>query len=212
LEALAAPTAIPLSLCTPTTVAVQRGCFFAVLCFSALRLLRKLQCIDHSPAVVLALCPVFLLSLFFFSTMKFANAIKLFSDGHAGQQLITNSSLPVESFPDGTTWNQLPKLDATKVDRLHGYSFLTPAAGTSGPLKILSLNNDTKAEFVEFNVGAIRFLPNHRIWQSDDIVYALQQRAPSGASLLLVARRILREDASYSEPLIIVAGPTATPL
>jgi hypothetical protein len=139
--------------------------------------------------------------------MKFTEAVKLFSDGHVGQRLISSCTLPAESFPDESTWNQLPQLEEDEAARLLGYSYVAPIQGTSGPLKALT-GQDKRNAFVDLNSGAIRFTPDTRIWRADDIS-ALPQRTVFGASLLVV--RILRDDASWSEPLIVLAGPMATP-
>jgi hypothetical protein len=139
--------------------------------------------------------------------MKFTEAVKLFSDGHVGHSLISTCSLPAESFPDESTWNQLPQLEEDEASRLLDYAYVAPIQGSSGPLKNLT-GADKRNSFLELNAGAIRFTPDTRIWHADDLS-ALPQRTVFGASLLVI--RILRDDASLSEPLIVLAGPMATP-
>jgi hypothetical protein len=67
----------------------------------------------------------------------------------------------------------------------------------------------TLTDFLSLNANAIRHSPEHRLWSSDD-VYASHQRSSFGASLMVL--RICKPDGTFTDPLIVVAGPMATPL
>jgi hypothetical protein len=139
--------------------------------------------------------------------MKFANAIKLLTDGHVGNDLIATCSLPADLFPDGT-WNSALTLSDDDRERLASFSFGCPLPGTSsGPLQPLTATTK-RTRFIQDNAGAVRFTPDTRLWHSDDI-YASQQRSTSGSSIMVV--RILRDDGTYSDPLLLITGPMATP-
>jgi hypothetical protein len=140
--------------------------------------------------------------------MKFTNAIKLLSNGHVGNDLIaTCSLLPADLFPDGT-WNSALTLSDDDRERLASFSLGCPLPGTSlGPLQPLTATTK-RTRFIQDNAGAVRFTPDTRLWHSDDI-YASQQRSTSGSSIMVV--RILRDDGTYSEPLLLITGPMATP-
>ena len=151
--------------------------------------------------------PCFFL-LFLFPTMKFPNAHQLFSDGHAGQSLVTSLALPADLFPDELSWNRGPAQPKEALERLPVGFFATLVPGTStGPLSSLS-SSVKRTKFTSINAGSIRFSPTTRLWVADDVL-AAQQRIEFGASLMVV--RILRNDGTYSDPVLLVSGPSATP-
>jgi hypothetical protein len=61
-------------------------------------------------------------------------------------------------------------------------------------------------KFLSINARAIRHSPEHRILSADD-VYAAHQRSSCGASLLVL--RLCKPDGTFTDPLIVVAGPMA---
>jgi hypothetical protein len=90
---------------------------------------------------------------------------------------------------------------------LRNSTFSTPVANASY-LKRKSLDK-TLTDFLSLNAHAIRHSPEHRLWSSDD-VYASHQCSSFGASLMVL--RICKPDGTFTDPLIVVAGPMATPL
>jgi hypothetical protein len=86
-------------------------------------------------------------------------------------------------------------------------TFSAPVANASF-LKSKSLDK-TLTDFFSLNANAIRHSPEHRLWSSDD-VYASHQGSSFSASLMVL--RTCKPDGTFTDPLIVVAGPMATPL
>jgi hypothetical protein len=133
--------------------------------------------------------------------MKFdaAAALKLFTDGHVGASLL--NSLPAEAFPDdGSTWNHFAAMTDEHRIALRNNTFSSPAANTTLLKRTPSPKQLTK--FLSINTHS----PEHRIWSAND-VYAAHQRSSFGASLMVL--RFCKPDGTFTDPLIVVAGPMA---
>jgi hypothetical protein len=138
-----------------------------------------------------------------------SEVLKLFTDGAVGDSLLSQHSLPEEVFPADKTWNHFASLSDDERKELRGISpFWPPPESTARPQKSVA-NDQHLATFVELNATAVRFSADHRLWTREDI-FASHQRLTFGSSLMVV-QLYLEASGTFTEPLLIVAGPMATP-
>ena len=93
---------------------------------------------------------------------------------------------------------------------LRASSFAVPPVKANGTLLAEQTCKTMKTLMLNLNANSVRFTPDHRVWTGDDI-FAAQQRLPFGCSFM-----VLRLDESgsgtFSKPLLVIAGPMATPM
>jgi hypothetical protein len=142
--------------------------------------------------------------------MKFtADALRYFTDGSVGASLLSQHSLPEEVFPASKSWNHFVSLSEAERTELRGISpFWPPPESVAKPQKSVASDHHLST-FLSLNAMAVRFSPNHRLWTSEDI-YASHQRTTFGSALMVI-QLYLEPSGTFTEPLLVVTGPMATP-
>jgi hypothetical protein len=139
--------------------------------------------------------------------MRLSAATKaLFDDGAVGHRVLQDLSLPADLFPVVDSWNQFPSLSPERQNLLRTSGFGAPIAAPKTPITDCSMPIKKKI-FHSLNAGAVRYSPNHRLSTNEDI-YASQQRASFGCSIILV--RVPLDENGFSAPFFVIAGPMAT--
>jgi hypothetical protein len=123
--------------------------------------------------------------------------------------VIQDNTLPAEIFPGESTWNQFHDVGDELAALLRSSSFGAPTPGSDIDICIPKKDHSSaRAAFVNMNASSVRISPDHRVWTPDD-AYASMQRFDFGCSF--VVARFSLGNGHFSKPLLMIAGPAATP-